>query len=166
VIRQRKLYRRHLLGALSIFVILIVTPSSNAKSSASATADAKAKVVASITIKRKRDLDFGEGSPGDSAKSVASTDPSAAQFSLTGEANKAYDVFLPSSIKMVRAGGDSGNGDDTISVNTFTSDPSGSGNLGASGNQTLGVGATRASLSVTQATGNYSGSFTVTVAYQ
>jgi len=55
-------------------------------------------------------------------------------------------------------------GANTMTVGMFTSNPSGAGTLSAGGNQTLSVGATL-NVGAGQATGTYSGIFSVTVTY-
>ena len=147
---------------LATIVALSVLPSICwAGSTASAPANATATVLASIAITKTRDLAFGSGVPGDGAKLVAASDPTAsASFNVTGAASKAYNITLPAgSINM-------SNGAATIGVSAFTSSPATSGVLSGAGAQTITVGATRAALSPTQAPGSYSGSFTVTVTYQ
>lgn len=137
-----------------------------AGSSASTTAQALATVIASINISRTQDLNFGQAAPGDGAKTVGSADTiNSAAFSVTGEASKVYTITLPSStVTMTTSGGSTA--DRQIDITTFTSNPSSTGTLASNGTQTLYVGATRAAVRNTQETGSYSGTFTVTVAYQ
>ena len=81
-----------------------------------------------------------------------------AQFHVTGDPDAAFSITLPSQITINRGG-------DTMTVNAFTSSPSGSGVLDGTGSVELYVGATL-TLSANQAAGNYSDPFTVTVNYQ
>lgn len=157
-----------LYGTIAIGLAILLTQSKTAEggSSASTSASALATVIASISISKNRDLVFGEAAPGDSAKTVAPAESASAEFSVTGQPNKSYSISLPGNIDMVKSGGSSSNPDQVISVSSFASNPSGSGNLGAGGSQTLNVGASRAAIRATQETGSYAGSFTLTVTYQ
>jgi hypothetical protein len=88
-----------------------------------------------------------------------------ASFSIGGAPNAAFSITIPSgTITMTTGGG--ATLDQQISVSNFTSSPSGSGTLNAAGAATVNVGATRAAIRGTQASGTYTGTFTVTVAYQ
>lgn len=82
---------------------------------------------------------------------------SPASFTVSGDANANYVITLPVSTTF-SAGGSS------MTVDTFTSSPSGSGILGAGGTQILSVGATL-HVGATQHSASYSGSYAVTVAY-
>lgn len=142
--------------------------------SPTATADATATIVAAISIDNTEDLNFGEvvTSSGSGTVTVSPAGVrtasgvtlgsdaavSAASFSVTGGAGYTYDITLPSSSVTLS---DNGN---TMSVDNFISDPSGSGTLSSGGTQTLNVGATL-TVGENQAPGSYSGSFVVTVAY-
>ena len=80
-----------------------------------------------------------------------------ASFTVTGLPLFTYAITLPGSTS-ITAGGNS------MTVNTFTSTPSGSGQLGVLGSQALTVGATLV-VGASQASGSYSGTFNVTVVY-
>lgn len=80
-------------------------------------------------------------------------DPDAANL------NKTYIITLPANGTVTLA-----SGSNTMAVNNFISNPSGTGIMTA-GTQPLTVGATL-SVGANQPTGNYSGSFSVTVNYQ
>jgi hypothetical protein len=82
---------------------------------------------------------------------------SPASFTVSGDANANYVVTLPASTTFSADGS-------SMTVDTFTSSPSGSGILGAGGTQTLSVGATP-HVGATQHSAAYSGSYSVTVAY-
>lgn len=86
-----------------------------------------------------------------------------AVFTVTGSANAAYSIQLPASITL------SDGGTNSITVDTFTavSDSDGAGLTGTidgTGNDSFNVGATL-NLASSQAQGNYSGTFDVTVSY-
>ena len=84
----------------------------------------------------------------------------AAHFNVTGANNFTYTITLPAVATTVTSGGN------TMTVNAFTSTPSGTGTLSGAGAQTIDVGATL-NVGISQAAGTYvSGTpFTVTVNY-
>lgn len=140
---------------------------------ASATANATATVMQSIAISKTTDLAFGSFSPNASGGTVvmstagarsatgtvalATSTTSAAAFNVTGTANATYAITLPTSTTI-------SNGGTTMTVDTFTSNPSGTGTLSAGGSQTLAVGATL-HVGASQASGSYTGTFNVSVDY-
>ncbi len=164
----------------SLFVMMLATQRVNAEgpASASATANATATIITPISITNVADLNFGNivagtgagtvtvattgtrTSTGDvilpSANAVQGT-VNAAQFKVTGLADATYAITLPTSIYISETGGE------TMTVDNFTSNPSGTGSL-AGGTQTLSVGA-RLNVGAGQVAGDYTGTFNVTVAY-
>jgi hypothetical protein len=84
----------------------------------------------------------------------------AAAFNVTGAANYTYAITLPGAATTITFGANN------MTVDTWTSTPSGTGTLSAGGSQTLTVGATL-NVGASQAAGTYvSGTpFTVTVNY-
>jgi hypothetical protein len=82
---------------------------------------------------------------------------SAATFTVAGLASAGYSITLPASTTLTSGG-------NNMTVNTFTSNPSGTGTLSGGGTQTLSVGGTL-QVGASQPTGTYSGSFNVTVTY-
>ena len=88
---------------------------------------------------------------------------SAALFSVTGDPSVTYSITLPANGVVSLT-----SGANTMAVDNFTSNPSATtpstGLLSAGGSQTLSVGATL-SVGSNQASGSYSGSFSVTVNY-
>jgi hypothetical protein len=91
---------------------------------------------------------------------LASGAGSAAQFTLTGEPGKIYSIDLPSAGSVVLTSG----AGHTMPIQSFSSNPNGSGQLGAGGSQTVTVGATLG-VAANQPVGSYSGSFQVLVNY-
>lgn len=82
-----------------------------------------------------------------------------ARFLIEGDPNRAFTVTLPNRIDIAK-------GTDTIRVQNFTTNvPNPRGNLGTAGQFMLMVGA-RLQPRANQPVGTYSGTFTVTVAYQ
>jgi hypothetical protein len=132
-------------------------------SAVSTTGTARQVVTAAIAIANVSDLDFGTAAQGSAAKVVA---PGAAEnaengsFNVTGTPSQTYTITLPSTVNL-------SNGGNTIAVNTFVSFPAAgaNGSLSATGSQLLLVGATRAAIPANQATGNYTGTYTVDVVY-
>jgi Domain of unknown function (DUF4402) len=90
---------------------------------------------------------------------VPSGTGAAAQFALSGDPNAVYSIGLP-----INGVVSMGNGANSMAVNNFTSSPASSGQLGVGGSQTLLVGATL-SVGANQASGRYSGNFSITVDY-
>jgi hypothetical protein len=88
---------------------------------------------------------------------IQASSVSAAQFQVGGAAGRSFSIFLPSSITI-------SNGKDSMTVDDFTSNPSSSSVLDSIGKRDLSIGATL-HVKQNQSDGNYSGSFTVTVAY-
>ena len=84
---------------------------------------------------------------------------SAASFSVTGDPSATYAITLPANGVVALT-----SGANSMAVDNFTSSPAATGQLGGGGSQTLMVGATL-SVAGNQASGSYSGSFTLTVNY-
>lgn len=141
---------------------------------ATTSATATATVYVALTITKTADLNFGGLLPGAAAGTVTVNPDGtrtgtgvtlvggstfgAATFALSGQPNASYTIALPSSITIT-------DGTNTMTVDTFTSNPSGTGQLDASGSATLRVGATL-KVGANQPPGTYSGTFDVTVDYQ
>ncbi len=137
-----------------------------------ATIDVTATLAAPISISAAGDLDFGTmvptGNPGGTvtvtpAGARSSTDvdllggtPAAASFDVTGEGNANYSITLPSSTTLTSGG-------NTMTVDTFTDDAGANPRL-TGGSDTFNVGATL-HVGATQASGTYSGTFSVTANY-
>lgn len=145
-------------------------------SAADATANGTAEIITAISIIKNTDLRFGKFAAGTGGTVVMGTDGSrmqtgavvlsaldaggAASFSVSGASDATYAITLPSSATLTGPGSPAA----TMSVDTFTSNPSGTGTLSASGTQTLLVGGTLTVVS-DQAVGSYTGTFTVSVEY-
>lgn len=161
---------------LVISIILFVFTVGMYAQSASTTATATAVIVSPITITRTADMSFGnivadvDGGtvvlvPAGTRTLTGLTSPSlpgtvtAASFDITGLANATYTITLPLTH-------DISNGVQTMTVNAFSSNPSGTGTLDAGGAQTVNVGATL-NVNGNQNAGTYTNAagFTVTVNY-
>jgi hypothetical protein len=145
----------------------------------SATAAATATIITPITITNTADLAFGNlfaGATGGTAvispagaRSVTGdvTIPgnpgtfNAAAFTVNGQATWTYAITLPAGALTISSGAN------TMTVDVWTSNPSGTGTLDGTGAQTLTVGATL-NVGAAQAAGAYTSGatpFTVTVNY-
>ncbi|MCK4857239.1 MAG: DUF4402 domain-containing protein [candidate division Zixibacteria bacterium] len=142
-----------------------------------AAGSANAAIIADITLTKTADMNFGDVIAGATLGTVVltaaaspersvtggtelgnSTSVSSATFTVGGEGTSTYSITLPTSDVTITSG------ENEMTVNTFTSSPSGTGLL-SGGTQTLYVGATL-NVAADQASGsNYTGSFNVTVAY-
>ena len=158
--------KRYIAFSLALTASYLMSQATNA---ASDTAQALQTVIAAISISQVSDLDFGSAAPGDAAKTVA---PGAAEnaenasFLVTGEASTAYTITLPADSTVVMQTG-AGGANETIGVDSFTSNPAAGANglLDGSGQQDLFVGATRDALGASQVAGAYTATFTVDVVY-
>lgn len=137
------------------------------ENSANATASSTATVVTPIGISKSIDMNFGKIVPGatigtvvlatTSARSVTggttlgNSPGVAASFAVTGQADATYAISLPGSAITLTTGTS-----ETMTADTFTSNPSGTGTL-SGGAQTLLVGAT---LHVNTAALNPAGTYT------
>ena len=145
-----------------------------AQNTATATANATARIITPISISKTADLNFGEvvasGALGTVVLSPAGArsttggaslgsgaSVTAAAFTVSGQASATYAITLPASSTVT-------SGANTMTVNAFTSNPSGTGALSGGGSQNLTVGATL-NVAASQATGTDTGTFPVTVTY-
>ena len=173
--RGEKRRRLRQSGFIAVTAVLALASTVQAQqNTSSTTANATARIITPISITKSTDLNFGDVVPTASSGTVvvtpagarsatggatlgSSSSVSAASFTVAGQANAAYTVTLPSSATIT-------SGANSMTVNTFTSTPSGTGNLGAGASQTLSVGATL-QVGANQAIGTYTGTFSVSVAY-
>ena len=156
------------LKAFAAVSLLAFTAGSQSVLAASAVGSISQRVIRALSIYRESDLDFGTATNGDPAKvvppSVRDT-PANASFIVTGEPSASYAIVLPSDGDVTLTTGDAASLDRRIAVTSFRSYPENTGVLGPLGRQSLYVGATRAPIRDTQASGMYHGVFTVTVVY-
>lgn len=154
-----------------------VAKSPTVPTSSSKQTNAIATVRKAMTLTKTSDLAFGAIRAPDSgtgtvtinastgARSIAGGTPvllgglttGQAQFTVGGQASRAFTITVPSSFSLIRAGGGS-------LTATLTPTASGAQSLNTSGTFSLGVGGTLTVPSGT-AGGDYSGVFTVTVSY-
>jgi hypothetical protein len=165
--------------ALAI-VMIAFSASSFAQVSASATANASATIVAPITLAHVSDLNFGNVVTS-TAIGTVTLDPagvrtaalgasilaaqpgtvSVATFTVGGNIGWTYAITLPASVLIDDAGAGV-----AMTVDTFTSTPSGTSTIPGAGTETLTVGATL-HVGISQVAGLYTSAtpFTVTVNY-
>ena len=166
--------------AIAAFALIGLSGTAMAQHRNSASADASAKIVSGITLEKTRDLNFGSivrsasgGTVTINATSGALTytgvtrgqtnDQTTAAFRTTGESSYLYTISFPESIRIGRQNGN-GNGSAQMTVRSFTASE-GAGTLSREGTQSFNVGATL-EVGANQETGQYNGSFEVTVQYQ
>jgi hypothetical protein len=144
-----------------------------AQSSATATATASARVLTKIQLTKTSDLNFGDLVAGAAlgtavvntagvrsstgGVSLAVGTVSQAAFTVQGEPNKSYTIAIPASVTI-------SSGANNMTVNTFTSNLASPATLPAGGSQALNIGATL-NVGANQATGSYTNTFNVTIAY-
>lgn len=164
------------LGAVSALTGLAST--AYAQNSASATATGSATIVQSISISKTADLGFGtivkpttatstitvsnSGTrtiTGGNAVAANGTGVSAASFTVQGEGGSAISVTVPTSFNMT-------SGTNSLVVTTTNTGTTGnlSGSIGTQGSFVVGVGGSFP-LATSTASGAYSGSLVVSVAY-
>ncbi len=144
----------------------------------SATSTAAATIVGPIGITNTTVMNFGNVAVGATAGTVVMTPAgsrsvtggvtlpatagtvSAAVFSVTGAGGYTYTITLPSVATTISSGANN------MTVDNWTSSPSGTGTIGAGGSETLTVGATL-NVGASQAAGSYLSAtpFSVTVNY-
>lgn len=145
-----------------------------AAQAASASANASATVITPIAIAKTADLAFGSFSAATAGTVVIATDGTrsatggvllssntavgAAAFDVTGQDTATYAITLPADGTVTLSGPGT-----AMAVDSFVSNPSGTGTLGATG-QAVNVGATL-TVGSAQAEGAYSGTFNVSVEY-
>jgi hypothetical protein len=162
--------------AAVVLAALALFSSPAALHAAQATSSATAEVMTPIAISNNAALRFGKFSAltggtvvisaagarsATGAVVLSSTNAGgAASFDVSGDNNATYAITLPGSATITH----SVDNTKTMSIGTFTSNPSGTGTLSAGGAQTGTVGATL-TVGNAQTTGSYSGTFDVSVEY-
>jgi Mat/Ecp fimbriae major subunit len=161
---------------LAIGITLAVSVLLSAGTANAATGGATVQIVNAIGISNTVGLNFGQVIGGSGASVVTVTPGgvrtltsgtavlaggtvTAASFAVTGGIGAAYTVTLPATVGLT-------SGANTLTITSVTSSPSGAaGLLDSSGAQTLLVGGVLAIPAGPAASGIYSGTFDVTVAY-
>ena len=166
------------LKRLLTFAIIFAGITTAALAQVSATATASATIVGPIGIANTANMNFGNVAVSAVAGTVVMTPAAvrsttggctlpvvtgtvaAGAFNVTGAAAYTYAITLPAAATTITFGAN------TMTVDTWTSTPSGTGTLSAGGSQALTVGGTL-HVGASQAAGTYiSGTpFTVTVNY-
>lgn len=168
-------------AAAALLMVAASIPA-HAQQTASASANATAKIIRPIVVTKNADLAFGTLVRGAGSVTVstlgarsvtggvealASTSASNARFTVDGEGGQAITVTIPATFDLTNQ---TGSGAETLTVTT-SNDMTGlagaqtlSNSLGADGNLVVKVGGAFP-LTATTATGSYSGSFSLTAAY-
>lgn len=176
---HRRFYYIAVLGLLSTSFLV---NNSNLANAASDDGTGDASIIAAIGITADRNLDFGEIVPnaagggnctvtltaventvqGGSCSIVNGT-PTSASFDVTGEASTDYVITVPlGNVNIARIGG----GGASMNMSSLAhSYGAGNGTIGVGGTDTFYVGGTL-TVSEAQMTGNYTGTFSVTVEYE
>ena len=167
--------------AIKFFAVAILFSGVSVMASAqvTATATATSTIVTPIGITNTKNMDFGNVAINASAGGTVVLTPAgtrtstggvtlpatvgtvtAAEFSVTGANNYTFSITLPSTSHEIKSGSN------TMSVTDFTSTPTPTGALSATGSATVKVGATL-NVSAGQAAGTYTSvtPFEVTVNY-
>lgn len=167
-------YNNIVKAALAVAASTGLALSSSSALAVSTSANATATVMQSIAITKNADLAFGAFSPSTGGTVVMSTGSARsatgavvlsssatgnrAQFTVTGTSGATYAITLPSNGTVTIA-----SGANTMAVNNFTSNPSGTGTL-TGGTEVVYVGGTL-TVGNAQASGSYTGTFNVAVEY-
>ena len=167
--------------SIKFFAVAILFSGVSVISSAQvkATATASSTIVTPIGITKTVDMNFGNVAINSTTAGTVVLAPAgtrtstggvtlpatagtvaAAEFNVTGANNYTFSITLPSTSHEIK------NGDNTMSVTDFTSTPTPTGTLSATGSATVKVGATL-NVSAGQAAGTYTSvtPFEVTVNY-
>ncbi|MHB1047194.1 MAG: DUF4402 domain-containing protein [Thermoanaerobaculia bacterium] len=162
------------LTALAAIAMLVPAGSAMAQSSASASATATATIITPITLTNTTALQFGNvvasttagtivvsaagaRSWTGGATGISGLTVSAAAFTVGGGADRTFTISLPASTTIT-------SGTNNMTVDTFTSSLGASSTLDGTGAAALAVGGTL-NVGASQAAGSYTGTFSVTVAY-
>lgn len=173
IMRQasKHITRGSVLLAIAVYSATIQTPVYSSTTTSTVTAN----IISTISLTNQSGLIFGDISSGASAGTIiistsgtrtqtggasfnSGSTAGPASFNVAGDANATYSVTLPASVTLSSGAGSS------MTVDNFTSSPSGTGQLDVSGNQALLVGATL-NVGSNQIFGSYSGIMSVTVGY-
>ena len=168
---------KNIIKTIAASVIVLAAASTSSFAQATATASAAATIITPISITKNVDMNFGNiavsasvsgtvvlapagtrttgGSGGVTLPSTTGTVASA-QFTVSGQVSYTYAITLPTSATLTDGSSH------TMTVSSFTSNPSSTGTLSSGGTQTLYVGATLA-VSAAQAAGTYTNSTGVPV---
>jgi hypothetical protein len=159
----------------SLFVMTLATQQLSAQNDASVAANAKATILNGLKIVKNADLQFGKIVAGstvskvqiqtDGSRTISSgdvvlfntgSDHQAARFTLTGTATRPYSLDLPTNVTLTGPSGSS-----PMTVVGFVHNATGTL---SSSSEEFAVGATL-NVGANQTAGEYTGTFTVTAAY-
>jgi len=161
--------------AIAFILTSIISNLANAQNSATGSAEASVTLITPISITKTADLSFGTFvasassgtitlspggvvSTGGGVTEISGGDVSAAAFSVAGETGQSYQITLPSADVILTGTA----AENSLTLNTFTSNPTDTGVIGTDG--TVSVGGTLTVPANSQAD-TYTGTFDVTVNY-
>jgi hypothetical protein len=168
---------KNLITLIAAVVLVAVAATANAQ--VTGTATGSATIITPIGIANAGNMNFGNIAVSTTAGTVVLSTAGSraafggvtlpatvgtvgtANFTVSGLGNSTYSIQLPSTYTITRQ-----TGTETMTVNAFTSNPSGAGTLAAGGTQTINVGATL-NVAGSQVAGTYTNAsgFNVTVNY-
>jgi len=171
-----QLYRLNLpVMILAMLMLALLLINHRFALAATATTTVDANIVSTISVVAKNGIVFGDigasSNPGTITIAVdgsrtstggatinSNTSGTPATFEISGDPNALYMITLPDSVVITSSAGD------TMTVDNFTSSPSGNGQLDPGGRQNLNVGATM-NVGSFQPFGAYQGIVATTVEY-
>lgn len=157
---------------ITFILFALIAGTAFAQEAATTTANAAAEIVSPIKIASQQGLNFGKvannvagtvvldtdsGNSASTLSQIGTTTPTAASFDATAANGFSYLITLPESVELT-------SGTNSIIVDNFNHNVVGSP-IGTGSAQTIGVGATL-NVDANQATGEYAGTFDVTVTYE
>lgn len=163
--------------SVSVLALAVGAPQVWAQYSTSADINASATVVRTLAVTSTSQLSFGTFASGNASGTlvmsatgnrsatggvtlVASNPGTNASVNLQGTPGTSFSVSLPTSVQLTAAVGTA-----TMTLGSFTTTlTAAQGSLNTSGSSSFGIGGTL-SVGANQATGTYSGNFTVTLNY-
>ncbi|MCX6335485.1 MAG: DUF4402 domain-containing protein [Bacteroidia bacterium] len=164
---------KQIIRILTVAVVMIAySVSASAQGSATTSGNAAARIIAPITLTVGTTLDFGTiyntggtviistaGVRSGTAAVKATPVPTAGTFTVAGEPTLTYAITLPADGVVTIA-----SGVNTMPINSFVSNPATTSTIPGGGSETLSIGATL-TVAAGQASGNYTGTYSVTVQY-
>jgi hypothetical protein len=124
----------------------------------------QAPVWRQLAVTKVRDLTFGLGMVGDGPKTVPPSDPNAGVVDVEGQPSATFTATIPATVTLNCGGCGGSTAQRQLSV-SLTQAPGNPVSLGTVGEVELRFGGTREAITTGKRQGLYSGSFTVTVAY-
>jgi Mat/Ecp fimbriae major subunit len=163
----------------SMFMLVLAAEKISAQ-----TGDVTAVITTDIGISQSQALSFGSIAPGDAESVIristsgtlrtlisgnatlnSTNDGLRGLFDVSGTPNAGDDITLPGSPVTLTATTGEGAGSATMTVGNFASSPATSSTIGSTGSSSITVGADL-TVAASQVSGDYAGTYTITVEYQ